>query len=78
MKVILTLLVLALLAGCSNLKFLENRVAVTVSVLDPEGSCEVEFLSRWGFLSVGSQIAPQDAAVLCALVRQGAFTLKKN
>lgn len=55
-----TVLFLSLfLAGCASPKWLDNRVACTVA------KDEAHVLSKWGPVSIGSQVAAPDAAVLC-------------
>jgi hypothetical protein len=55
-------MLLALLSGCASRPvWLENRVACTAD------STELHAISKWGPFSIGSQIAPADAAVVCAL-----------
>lgn len=49
----------ALLTGCASPKWLENRVACTVD------KAEAHVVSKWGPVSIGSQVAASDAAVLC-------------
>ncbi len=50
-----------LLAGCGSMpKMLENRAACTLD------GAELHVLSKWGPFSVGSKLAPADAAVVCA------------
>jgi len=49
-----------LLAGCSSSpKWLENRVACTV-----DGK-EAHVVSKWGPISIGSEVATADAKVIC-------------
>lgn len=58
---IATLAAVLLLAGCGwSPKVLENRVVCTV-----DGS-EAHVLSKWGPVSVGTQIARTDATAVCA------------
>ena len=58
-----TVVILAglLLVGCStSFKLLENRVVCAV-----DGS-EAHVLSKWGPVSIGTQVSAADAAVVCA------------
>lgn len=49
-----------LLAGCgSTPKLLENRAACTLD------GTELHVLSKWGPISIGTQLAPADAAAVC-------------
>lgn len=58
---VIAALALVLLAGCgTSPKLLENRVACTLD------RTEAHVLSKWGPVSVGTQVAQADAAVLCA------------
>lgn len=53
-------LAVVLLAGCgSNPKLMENRVACTLD------RSEAHILSKWGPVSVGTQVSQADTAVLC-------------
>jgi len=58
----LTLLVVLLgLTGCgTSPKLLENRVVCTID------RSEAHVLSKWGPVSVGTQVSQADAAVVCA------------
>jgi hypothetical protein len=59
-----TMIVLAamLLTGCSNTRWLENRVACTV-----DGK-EAHVVSKWGPVGIAAQVAQADAQVLCRKV----------
>lgn len=55
------LLAAALLTGCGmSPKVLENRVVCTID------RSEAHVLSKWGPVSVGTQVSQADAAVVCA------------
>lgn len=50
-----------MLAGCGmSPKVLENRVVCTID------RSEAHVLSKWGPVSVGTQVSQADAAVVCA------------
>lgn len=48
-----------LLTGCSNTRWLENRVVCTVA------ADEAHVISKWGPVGIAAQIARADARVLC-------------
>lgn len=58
---VITVVALALLAGCgTSPKMLENRVVCTID------RSEAHVLSKWGPVSLGTQVSQADAAVVCA------------
>lgn len=59
-RLLIALCLPGLLAGCGmSPKVMENRVVCTV-----DGS-EAHVLSKWGPVSIGTQVAAADAAVVC-------------
>lgn len=61
MRALALLVVLVGLAGCGmSPKVLENRVVCTID------RSEAHVLSKWGPVSVGTQVSQADAAVVCA------------